>query len=290
MYAIVVNPTAGGGKGKTILAEVLALLREKSLTAQVLETSESGQGQSLAQKALRSSPEGLIVIGGDGTIREVAGAMRDSGVPLLFASCGTGNDFVRSTALPKDPLQAVRAQLETEVSHIDLGRVNEHFFLNVSGTGLDVDVLVEAEKHKESRLNPYLRGVFEAFHKYKPIHAKLSYDEEPLREVDFTILSIGNGQYFGGGMRPVPDAVLNDGLFDVVEVHPVKKWLIPVLMSLFIPGKHAHTGLASCRKVCRLRIQCPGMVLNLDGELIPCDDAEYEVLPGALTVRLPGLL
>lgn len=75
--------------------------------------------------------------------------MAGSELALLFACCGTGNDFIKAVHLPKDPVEALRLQLHTPLSRIDLGRMNEMYFLNVSGTGFDVEVLRQAEKYKQ---------------------------------------------------------------------------------------------------------------------------------------------
>ena len=291
MYALIVNPAAGNGKALEVLPELCKLLDARGLTWTVHKTQEPGMGGTLAREALAQGAETVIAVGGDGTISEIAGGMKFSGIPLLFASCGTGNDFIRTAKLPRDPVEALKLQLDAPIGQIDLGRANDRNFLNVAGTGLDVNVLVEAEKYKatSSGLKPYLHGVADAIRHFSPLTAQISFDGEELHETKFTILSIGNGQYFGGGMRAVPGAQLNDGCFDVLEARPVKKWMIPFLMALFIPGLHAKTALTKRRLVQKLRIVCPGMVLNLDGELTPSDEAEFEVLPGALTVRLPML-
>ena len=87
----------------------------------------------------------------------------------------------------------------------------------------------------------------------------------------------------------VPNAKPDDGLLDLVLVRPVKKWQIGALLALYVPGLYVKTPLAKVRRVRTLEIACPGMTVNLDGELKPCDRARFEILPAALRVRLPGL-
>ena len=291
MYVFIINPTAGSGRAERELPRLQKVLEQRGLSSRVCATAQGGDAASLAAEVAKTAPTGVIAVGGDGTISEIAGGLRQTGVPLIFAACGTGNDFVRTARLPKDIVKALEVQLDTPPRKIDMGLMNDRCFLNVAGTGLDVDVLVEAEQYKEnaSGIKPYLKGVAAAINRYRPITAELSWDGSAPREELFTILSIGNGQYFGGGMRPVPDALLDDGLFDVVMARPVRKWQIPFLMALFIPGLHAKTALVKRMRVREVRIRRPGMVVNLDGELLACDDAHFRILPGALTVRLPGI-
>ena len=289
LYIFIVNPSSGSGKSAAALPALQRVLEERGSIWRVMYTAAHGQGAEIASQAALERPEGIIAVGGDGTLSEVAGGLKSTGIPMLFAPCGTGNDFIKATSLSRDPVTALRQQLDAPIGHIDLGRMNERCFLNVAGTGLDVEVLLNAEKYKQnaSGLIPYLHGVADAIREYAPVHARLSYDDEPLHDASFTILSIGNGQYIGGGMRAVPGASLRDGLLATVEARPLRKWQIGILMALFIPGLHARTGIVRCRHVKKLRILRPGMIVNLDGELIACDDAEFTILPGALTVRLP---
>ncbi len=291
MYALIVNPASGNGRGLREFPRVEALLHEEGVLYKLYRANAHGDAREYAAEAVREGMIGIIAVGGDGTLFEVINGMARSKLSLLFFCCGTGNDFVKTLRLPKDPLEALRVQLRAPLSAIDIGRMNDTFFLNVSGTGLDVEVLRQAEKYKDRRdgLGVYLRGVRDALRHFRPMRAQISFDGGEPADMAFSILSIGNGRYFGGGMKPVPTAKVNDGMFDAVITRPVKKWMIPFLLLLFVTGLYIHTPLAKVRRVRTMRIICPGMALNLDGELIECDDADFEILPGALHVRIPEL-
>ena len=90
-------------------------------------------------------------------------------------------------------------------------------------------------------------------------------------------------------MRAVPTAQVNDGFFDVVITRPIPRWAIGILMAIYVPGWYAHTPFVQRLRCKSLRLICPGMTVNLDGELIDCDDADFELLASALPVRIPGL-
>ncbi|NLD58578.1 MAG: diacylglycerol kinase family lipid kinase [Clostridiales bacterium] len=291
MYALIVNPVSGNGRGMREYPRVEALLREEGVPYRLLLAEEHGSVRAYAAEAVRDRMDGIIAVGGDGTLFEIINGMAGSGLALLFFCCGTGNDFVKSLNLPKDPFEALRRQLHAPLTPIDIGRMNDIYFLNVSGTGLDTEVLVQAEKYKRDHtgLGVYLRGVRDAIRFFRPTRAQVGFDGAEPEDRRFSILSIGNGRYFGGGMKPVPTAILNDGLFDVVVTRPVKKWMIGFLLMLFVPGWYAKTFLAKTLRCRSVRIVAPGMTLNLDGELIRCDDARFELLPAALNVRVPGL-
>ena len=102
-----------------------------------------------------------------------------------------------------------------------------------------------------------------------------------------TIISIGNGQYLGGGMRAVPNADPMDGLFDVVYVDAVKRRTIARLLSRFINGTHTNLPFAHTMRCKEIIINSPGMTFNLDGELHDMDRVVCRILPGAVTLHLP---
>lgn len=290
LYVLILNPEAGCGKALACLGEVETLLQQRGMEYRVDRADEPEAATRFARRAVEEGCDGVIVIGGDGTIFNVVNGMVGSELPLLFVSCGTGNDFVRSLRLPSNPIEALRVQLDAKQRRIDVGRMNSLYFLNVSGTGFDVDVLRHAEEYKRkyTGLTPYLRGLRDAVREYRPQTALLSFDGGPEERVSFAILSVGNGRFIGGGMRAVPEAQVDDGLFDVVIVKPVRRWMILPLIVFFITGKHVALRLARTQRCRRFSVRCEGMTINLDGELRSADSARYELLPGALTVRLPG--
>lgn len=290
MYTLIVNPTAGRGAAAEQLSRIECVLKERGLEYRVERTTAPRDATHIARAAVAGQSEGVIAVGGDGTLYEIVNGMVGSDVPLFFTPCGTGNDFVRMLGLPKNPVEALRLQLDAPEGRIDVGRMNGICFLNVAGTGFDVDVLRNAEKYKAkyTGLRPYLFGLFDAIRSFRPMTAHVSFDDCPEEELSFSILSIGNGRYIGGGMKAVPDAKPDDGLFDVVTVRPVSKPAIVLLIALYIAGKHLKIGLGKLRRCRKLSIRRQGMTLNLDGELISADAACFELLPSALCVRVPG--
>ena len=291
MYTLIVNPTSGRGAAMKQFAKIESVLRERSLEYTIERAARPMDAARIARAAAAGQSQGIIAVGGDGTLFEIINGMIGSDVPLLFVSCGTGNDFVRTLKLPKDPVEALKCQLDAPTGRIDVGKMNDFYFLNVAGTGFDVDVLRNAEKYKAkyTGLRTYLFGLFDAIRDFRPMTALVSFDDGPEEEVSFSILSIGNGRYIGGGMKAVPDAKLDDGLFDVVTVRPVSKPAIALLIALYIAGKHIAIGLGRLRRCRKLSIRHPGMTVNLDGELFSADSARFELLPNALCVRVPGI-
>ena len=159
------------------------------------------------------------------------------------------------------------------------------YFLNISGCGFDVEVLRQAVRFKKlgKGLLPYLMGILAALRLFKPLDIELTMNGKTEQRA-VTIISVGNGQYFGGGMRAVPHAAIDDGQFDVVIADKVNRLAILRLLSKFIKGKHTDLPIAHEARCTALTIRCPGMTINMDGELRQMDVAEYRLLPGAAQI------
>ena len=289
MLYFIVNETAGSGAGAEVFRRLSALLEEKKIPFRYDRTEAPGHAVELASRAVESGAEEIACVGGDGTLSEVVNGIAGRFVTLYFVPCGTGNDFVKVLGLPKDPVDALMAQLSGVPARIDLGRLNDRYFINVSGSGFDVEVLRQAARFKKlgKGILPYLMGIFAALRLFRPLPVEIDLDGKK-EETEVTIFSVGNGCYIGGGMKAVPHALPDDGLFDVVIAKRFSRPEIMKMLSRFISGK--HTTLPGVREFrCRkISFRCPGMVLDVDGELIPTDDACYEILPGALGIRRPA--
>lgn len=291
LYTIIVNPTSGSGASLQYLPKIEALLTEKGVAYRVLQAETPEKATEFARICSKEDSEGVIAVGGDGTLFRIVNGLAHSDTPLIFAPCGTGNDFVRTLKLPKDPIRALELQLNTPIRKIDIGKINDLYFLNVSGTGFDVEVLRQAEKYKTKYrgLLAYLFGLFDAIKHFKPMTAQIGIDGRPLERLAFTILSIGNGRYFGGGMKAVPEAAVDDGLFDMVLVRPVKKATIFTLVMVFIAGLHVKIGLGKQQRCRKIAFRQSNATINIDGELHTMDEANFEIQKNALAVRIPSM-
>lgn len=289
MVAVIVNPIAGKGNGATLGKRILSELKSRGMHARLFETQREGDGAGQARRALEAGAELVICVGGDGTLSEVVGELAGRDIPLIIVPAGTGNDFARAFGLPREPLEALRRQLDGRRERIDLGAVNGRAFLNVSGSGFDVDVLRKVSQLRSvyPGEKAYRKAVVAVLGHYRPFEAELSVDGGAWEPVRATIVEIANGRYIGGGMHVAPGARFDDGLLDVVVVGRVWGWAIPLLLPLFILGAHVHLPIARVRRAKRVALRRAGMVVNIDGRLEAMDEARFEILPGALAVMKP---
>ena len=289
MIELILNPVAGNGRAQRALEAVVRELSARKLEWHVSKTASSGHATALTREAIERGAGSIAVLGGDGLLSEVSVAVANTGVRLLFVPCGTGNDFIKSLQLPKDPAKALRLQLDAPERRIDCGALNGVPFMNVAGAGFDTDVLVETERHKKTVLGitPYLIGLIKAISGFKPLEAEVTLDgvTEHRR---YTVVSVANGRYFGGGMKVAPMARVDDGAFDVMLIDAMPRWKLLVLAPMFLGGW--HTRLAATRRVVAkdVVIKCrrPFMV-NVDGELSEVACAHFQIRPGELTISCP---
>jgi len=289
MFGIIVNPVSGGGKNAELASRIKEILVERGESAQVFATEYEGDGDRQARLALDSGCDAVVCVGGDGTLSEVVDAMANSGKTLYIVPSGTGNDFARAFGLPKDPVKAFIAQLDGEAAAIDCGSLNGRAFMNVSGSGFDVEVLRKTEELKAvyPGEQAYTKAVLAVLSSYKAFETEIALDGGNFKPYKGTIVEIANGQYFGGGMLVAPKSSFQDGVFDVVMVDKVPRMMIPFLLPLFKLGLHVHLPIARVIRAKEVVLRAKGMVINIDGNLKEMDEARYCVLRGALRVRLP---
>lgn len=290
MYYVIYNPVSGMMKKKDITAGVFSELENRHIDYAPYASASAGDMTRLAQKAVKDGADGIIAIGGDGSFHEIVNGIGQSGIELIFVPHGTGNDFLKMFRLPKDPISALKAQLDSPVKYIDLCKANEDYFLNVFGAGFDVDVLRHAEKYKSGLAHrfSYIIGAYSAIKYLKMLSLEVRIDGGAPFTKEATIISVGNGSYIGGGMKAVPGASVFDGFIDVVIANKVSKLSVVYLLIMFILGLHVKIKSLTTVYRCRtIEFKADNMYVEADGEVYPCSHVAISVIPSGLKTRLP---
>lgn len=289
MIELILNPIAGHGRSRRTLQDVEQELRGRGVDFHVSETNAKGHATQLARMAIERGAAGIAVLGGDGLVSEVTRVLMDSNVPLYFVPCGTGNDFIKTLKLPNDPIRALRLQLDRPSRKIDCGTVNGFGFLNVAGTGFDIEVLLQTERFKNTwkGIFAYLLGLLSGLKNYRPFAAEISLDGVTEHR-GYTIISVSNGRYIGGGMKVAPLADPSDGVFDVMLVEALPKWKFYLLVPLFPFGLHSR--LRCTRRVLAkdvlIKTDQP-LTVQADGELKQLERAHFVCHERRITIHCP---
>jgi len=283
-HAFILNPIAGAGRAPQTMETLEALLKEEKQSYRVFRTEHPGHATELAAKLSGDAEvRDVVSVGGDGTAFEVAGGLVGTEKPMGIIPAGTGNDFIKSAGIPKDPVQALRTVLQGESSPVDMGRLNDGSFLNVCGTGFDVTVLDYAEslKRRYRGLLPYLLGLLKAVTHYRPVHLTLVTDGRE-EEGDYLICSVANGRFIGGGIPICPAADITDGKLNLVLVENVPRRRIPLYLPGLMMGKILNFRITRHILADRVSFRGEGLRVNVDGEILSMDRASFAVRPGAL--------
>lgn len=284
MLTLIVNPAAGSGFALRMKEKLEEVLAANHVPHKILHTAGPGDATRLAHKAA-AEPDctGVVAVGGDGTCCETACGLLGTGVPLGIIPAGTGNDFIKSVHLPKDPMAALDIILKGNSQPIDVGRLNDRMFMNVCGTGFDVQTLEFTQKAKKYArgILPYMIGLLRAIFSFRPVHVSFTVDGVT-QERDVLLCSIANGKYIGGGIPVCPSAQPDDGLLDMVIVETRPRWKIPFYLPGLMLGRIDRFKVTTHQRCSTMRIQSKGMRLNVDGEILPMDEADFEIMQGKL--------
>lgn len=289
MFAIIYNPHSGGFSANE-LERMQQMLHSRGHECRLMPTQYAGHATELAAQAAADEVEAIISYGGDGTTYEVLNGMAESGIPLLLAPSGTGNDMIRTLNLPRDTVRALEMQLDSAPCAMDAVQVNDRWYMNVAGLGLDVTVLREYERLRSRMFGElaYRLAIFRALGLYRPESVRMSVDGGDFQPVRCSFLSFGNGRYIGGGMNCLPDADPFDGLLDVMIVNPLSRLFIVCILPIFFSGKHTKLPPVRMLRARSLTLEADEPFwMQLDGELYETRRAEVRVYPGLLRMRLP---
>ncbi len=286
IYAIC-NPTAGNGRGRKIGQEIEKRLLEQHYACHLEMTKAPGHATELAYAAAQSGAETVLAIGGDGTAVEVARGLIGTPAALGVIPAGTGNDFIKTLGLPKDPLAALDFVLAHPARDTDVGDVNGRLFLNEIGTGFDVTVLDFAQKAKRfcRGLLPYLYGVIRTLFHFRGIQLSYAMDGGEMVTKDVFVIAVANGGVIGGGIPIAPEAQADDGLLDVVVVNKICSRNLPARLIGLMRGKILSFPETQFIRAKKVFFSADKMRVNIDGEVTDEASVEARLLPKALRIH-----
>ena len=248
---LIVNPAAGGGKAGRVAPAVERRLRELGLPVRSEHTRDLAHARTLAGEAARAG-EAVVALSGDGMIGAIADVLRDvPGAVIGVLPGGRGNDLARVLEIPDDPVAACATIAHGVARELDLGEVSAadgavaasrgRAFVGVASLGFDSDAnrIANAAPPRLGEL-VYVYGALRALAAWRPARFELELDPPGPRRA-FTGFSVGaaNSRSYGGGMRVAPDALLDDGLLEVmVAEHTSRVRFLTQLMPRVFKGTH----------------------------------------------------
>lgn len=283
----------GKSAGNAELRSAVQETRQAGHQVEVRVTWEGGDAGRYAREAIEDQVDVIVAAGGDGTVNEVAnGIMRTTTQPqaaMAVIPFGTANDFATGCGIPPSPREALQLAATGRVHPIDVGKVNEDYFVNVASGGFGAEVTASTPKEMKQALGGAaysLMGVVTAM-KMKPYHAKFSSGDRT-EEGAMLIMAVGNGRQCGGGFQVAPQAVLDDGLLDVLVVHDIEVSKMGLVFNELLTMDDPENQYVTYVQLASLNINSDRpLQLNLDGEPVRETSYAFEVLPRCLPFVLP---
>lgn len=292
---VLVNPAAGRGSGR----KALPRLQELAQKAGVRLVASSGLDDFAAQaaQAVEEGVERLIVAGGDGTMHHALQPLAGSETALGVLALGSGNDLAATVGVPRKLDEAFRVAAEGPIRRLDLGRVDDRWYVGVAGVGFDSEVAHIASERVRFLRGPmiYPWAVVRALATFRPPQITLEYEAADGGEGSFEgrvmLVAFANTFRFGGGMRIAPEALPDDGWLDVVVVKAMPRGRLLRMFPRVYRGMHMGLPEVETFRTRRMRVWLEReMSVYGDGEpMAPVtgDGVEVEVVPGALGVAAP---
>ncbi|MEL5960485.1 diacylglycerol kinase [Streptomyces sp. CLV115] len=289
-----VNPTAGRGRGAHAAQPAASALRDAGFSVRTVLGEDADDALRRAREAVAGGTGALIAVGGDGMMSLALQAVAGTMTPLGVVAVGTGNDFARALGLPiRDPAAAGRLAAEAlkggGVREIDLGRVGERWFGSVLASGFDSRVNDRGNRMRRvgGRFK-YDLAILAELAAFKPIPYRVRLDDGPVREIEATLVAVGNGSTYGGGMRICADAVMDDGLFDVTVVGDCSRTTLLKVFPRVYRGTHLSHPKVTVHRVSSIELAAAGVTAYADGEQLGALPLTARCVPGAVRVLVPG--
>ena len=291
-HLFIINPAAGSRDRTKFYTEKIQAACA-GLDYRIEVSKAPGDCTRLAREAAQTGEEyRLYACGGDGTLNEVvAGAAGFPNAAVTVFSGGSGNDFTKLFSEP-EAFFDINRLLDAEEAEFDLIDCNGDISLNICSVGLDARIGTDVANYKRlplisgfrayalSTVINLLRGIAE--------HYVVEIDGETYDQ-DFTMISVCNGRFYGGGFNPVPDADPADGLLDILLVDKVSLLQVPGVIGKYKDGKYKELPhLVRHFRADKVTIHCDKPTsINLDGELRVGQTVEMKISPHKIRFFYP---
>jgi len=241
-WIFIVNSTAGRGKAGNKISNLITSLNEHKLDFEIELTKAPKHAIQLVQDAIKKGFNNIIAVGGDGTLNEVVNGVMLSGkseeVNVGIIPEGGGNDFAANFNLSSNINKAVDTLQKFNLRKIDVGKIENRYFVNALGIGFDARAAQISNKIKHlNGLPRYLLAVIKALVSLKPFEAEVKLDDYTYNS-PFLLIAIGNGKYTGGGFLLTPEAIVDDGFLDICFIKTISRGRILSLLPSAIKGQH----------------------------------------------------
>lgn len=274
-YVFIVNPISASGQAMEMAKRVEKVCKQENLDYEMRYISEEKNGAQIA-KEYNDENNVIYNVGGDGNLFVILNGIIGSKNKLGVIPAGSGNDF-----------QKTLKQMDNGDIEVDVGKINDKYFINIACIGIDAETAynVEMLKGKVPTNKLYDVSVLYTFFKYKFKKLEFKYNDK-IESGIYTIVTVCNGKYYGGGYKIAPNAKINDGLFDFYYAKKISKLKIPKLIGLVKNGEHENNKVVKKEHTKKVIIESEkDLICCADGETMISKKFEIEIIPKAVIVH-----
>ena len=300
----IVNPASANGSTGKLWDTLEQAIGNEIGKVDASFTTAANHATGLAREALDDGFEMIVAVGGDGTVNEVVNGFFDSGAPvnpdavLGVISRGTGSDFIKTMNLPREIEEAARVLKGRAVKRCDAGRFTsrgpggkemERYFINIADFGVGGEAVERVNNTSKAfgGFLSFLYGTLKTLWVYKGKKVKFRIDDDSEIEQAINTVVIANGQYFGGGMQIAPEAIADDGLFDIVILDDLSFEESLLNIPKLYKGTHINDPKVTCYRGKTLVAESDEDVLiDVEGEHGGMLPAKFEIIPSSINVKV----
>jgi len=272
----IINPFAGYRSKNRMPKLINELISKDKFVYDIEETNYAGHASELAAQGVSSDYDAIVAIGGDGTLNEVASSLIYSDVALGIVPGGSGNGMSTHLGIGRSARKALRILGDFNVRNMDSVKMNDRFYLNMAGIGIDGLVAYKTKLNPKRGFSNYLKGAIVESVKYKNQKYTIEVDGKKYTG-KFLSVNVANGSMFGYNFTIAADADTSDGLLDALMIRDAHKIDYFGNAWRFWAGRIHKSKLAKTEKTSSLKLTTyEDSYMHIDGEGYPCAPGEFE--------------
>ncbi|WP_164668318.1 diacylglycerol/lipid kinase family protein [Virgibacillus doumboii] len=288
MYIFIVNPASGKGGAVNAYTKITKSNNFIQVESRCFLTEYPGHAEEIANQ-LETDFSGqiscVIVIGGDGTLHEVINGLSENKYPVSFIPAGSGNDFAKGCDIKGSPTEIFqriitgRHQQSYWLGSYQRDNNNKRDFVNSIGFGFDGEIVKYLNESKESKFRSifvrgkvrYVIALIIVLFRFKPMNVEVNIDGNRRMLTDCWMITAANHPFYGGGMKIIPSAKIQDGTFPVLIINKISKWKVLGLFITVFTGKHIRFKEVELLEATKLEIRSDNTIsFQVDGQLDAC--------------------
>jgi YegS/Rv2252/BmrU family lipid kinase len=283
----IINPIAGKKRCPNLEDLINAYLPSDKFEIHIQKTEYAGHAKKIAAIAVENGFNIVAACGGDGTINEIASSLVHTETALAIIPLGSGNGLARHLRIPLNVAKALKNLNNAQMQFMDIGKINEAYFLSIAGIGYDAQVAHQFNAGTGRGFFPYLKSCIQEYFKFKPVTYCLNDGQKQIRK-ELLFMTFANASQWGFNVKVAPKASVKDGFLEVCCCKRIGfLHLVPFLIQL-LTGRIDHSKRVEMMKIETAFVeQTDGKPFrfHVDGDALePVHAIRVEVLKSALKI------